>query len=310
MHLPTNSFERSVFANLGQIGCKAFHGIHHYCQATLLRASLKTIIGWDTQWRKLRDLAVDLLPLRLVAEGALCSTWWDTLPFVHHLASAFYGTGSFSSSKAVGVKMHTMYTQDNERNIQSLAHKALSTETSGYSFYFLFHRRCVPLGISHLGVLSPRDVQDALDCAKLVNHSTSIAWIKTVTNAWCTSHRMHESNKLNSISGCRTSPDRLDHYITCSLLCSLLHEVFGGDFTPGFFARLNFSRPCERNLYILAAAFDIYHSLKIGLREVVDEASVSLRFATISRNARIIARDHARSLSGSAPSSSDSDVSA
>ena len=162
-------------------------------------------------------------------------------------------------------------------------------------------------------MLSRRDVHAALDCAKLVNHSTSIAWIKTVTNAWCTSHRMHETNKLNCIFGCRTSPDRLDHYITCNLLWSLLHEAFGGAFTPCLFARLNFSMPCERNLYILAAAFDIYHGLKIGLREVVDEANVSLRFATISHNAKLIARDHVRSLYGclgSAPTSSLSDVSA
>ena len=313
MHMPTNAFERSVFANLGQIGCKAYNGIHHFCQATLLRASHKTIIGWDAQWRNLREQAAELLPLRLVAEGALCSTWWDTLPFVHHLASAFYGTGSFAKSKATCDNMHTVYAQGNKRNIQALALKALCTQGDGYSFYFLFHRRCVPLGVSHLGVLSRRDVHAALECAKLVNHSTSIAWLKTVTNAWCTSHRMHETNKLNCIFGCRTSPDRLDHYITCNLLWSLLHEAFGGDFTPCLFARLNFSMPCERNLYILAAAFDIYHGLKIGLREVVDEANVSLRFATISHNAKLIARDHVRSLYGclgSAPTSSLADVSA
>ena len=144
----------------------------------------------------------------------------------------------------------------------------------------------------------------------LVFAASSIAWIKTVTNAWCTSHRVHETNKLNCIFGCRSSPDRLDHYITCTSLWSLVHEAFGGDFTPCFFARFSFSRPCDRSLYILAAACDIYHGLKLGLREVVDEASVSLRFATISRNAKIIARDHARSLFGSAPSSSVSDVSA
>ena len=137
----------------------------------------------------------------------------------------------------------------------------------------------MPLGVSHLGVISPRDVRDALECAKHVNHCTAISWLKTATNAWCTSHRMHETNKLTCIFGCSDLPDRIDHYIICPLLWSILHEFFGGDFPPNLFARLILFNPCERNLYILAAAFDIHHGVKIGLREVADEANASLRFA-------------------------------
>ena len=45
-------------------------------------------------------------------------------------------------------------------------------------------------------------------------------------------------------------------------------------------------------IYILAAAFDIYHALKIGFRGLVDDAIASRRFADISHHSRVLARDH------------------
>jgi hypothetical protein len=108
--------------------------------------------------------------------------------------------------------------------------------------------------------------------------------------------RVHETSKLNFIFGCRDLPDRIDRYIICPILWSTLHEFFGGDFPPNVFARINFLNPCERNLYILAAAFEIYHAIKIGLRGTVDEAVTSQRFADTLHHARVLARDHAHRL--------------
>jgi len=203
----------------------------------------------------------------------------------------------------------------NKQSIQAYAHKALRSNNGGFSFYFLLHRRCVPLGISHRGVISRRDVTEALACACRTNHVAAIAWLKTVTSAWCTSYRMHETHKLCCIFGCRTCPDRIDHYIICPILWSLLDDAFGGSLTPCIFSRLNLAFPSERNLHILAAAFDIYHALEIGLRSTVDVANSSFIFAPVLAQAKVLARDHGarcRDLSlsdSSSSSSSDADSS-
>jgi len=82
---------------------------------------------------------------------------------------------------------------------------------------------------------------------------------------------------------------------------------------PLHFSRLSFAFPSERNLYILAAAFDIYHALKIGLRSTVDVANASSIFAPVLAQAKVLARDHGArcrdlSLSDSSSSSSSSDA--
>ena len=135
--------------------------------------------------------------------------------------------------------------------------------------------------------------------------AVAIAWLKTITNAWCTTHRMHEDSRLNCIFGCRTSPDRIDHYLVCPILWSILDEGFGGNLTPCIFSRLNFSAPCERKLHIIAAAFEIYHALKISLRSVVDVANTTHIFAPIIAHARTLARDHGSSFRHNAPADSE-----
>ena len=40
------------------------------------------------------------------------------------------------------------------------------------------------------------DVDRAISCAKSSPTHAALAWLKTVTNGWCTSSRMHEPVKL------------------------------------------------------------------------------------------------------------------
>ena len=101
--------------------------------------------------------------------------------------------------------------------------------------------------------------------------------------------------KLTCIFGCRRHPDRIDHYIRCHLLWSLLDWGFGGNLPACLFSRLNYSLPTVRNLYIVAAAFEIYHALKVGHRPLVDEAVSTQRCAAVMRQANLFARDHGNS---------------
>ena len=173
-----------------------------------------------------------------------------------------------------------------------------------YSCYDLLHRRCVPLGLAQLGVISPSDVARALETASACSHVIAIAWFKTVTNAWTTSYRMHEPDKLKCLFGC-DAKDSLEHYIICRLLWSVLDCAFGGNLNPNLFARVNYSAPSSRQCCLIATAFEIYHALKIGQRALVDTALSCRRFAPIITVAELIAADCARKV-GNLESESDS----
>ena len=278
--------------------CRNFASIDAYCKASLIRTANKTIKGWISHWHVLQQAAHDHLSLLSLANGALCTSWWDTKPFVFHLASAYYGLHAFSKYKPICENIQKLATDfsvgsniTQNKSIQAAAQKAIIAHNDGYNFYPLLHRRCSPLGLSSIAVISRTDVQQALSVASDVSHVVAMAWLKTITNAWCTSTRMHEAVSLPCIFGYKDCTDRLDHYVDCIILWSILHEAFGGRFSPCLVSRLNYSAPCPQKLIHIACAFEIYHALKIGLRSAVDEAVSTSRFSEIIRNASKIAKE-------------------
>ena len=77
--------------------------------------------------------------------------------------------------------------------------------------------------------------------------------------------------------------DRLDHYLQCHALWSYIDEVFQGFVDPSPPSRVNFSNPSIAKVIILCCAFEVYHALKIGLRETVETALATRRFNEIYR---------------------------
>ena len=144
-------------------------------------------------------------------------------------------------------------------------------------------RRTLPLGFGSSHIISRADVDRAISCAKSSPTHAALAWLKTVTNGWCTSSRMHEPVKLQCIFGCRNGMDRLDHYLQCHALWSRIGEVFQGFVDPSPPGRVNFSNPSIAKVIILCCAFEVYHALKIGLRETVEIALATRRFTEIYR---------------------------
>ena len=110
-----------------------------------------------------------------------------------------------------------------------------------------------------------------------------MAWLKTVTNAWCTSYRMHEPELLNCIFGCRGHRDDLSHYLECHILWSHLNEAFAGHVAPCKAGKVNYLHPTFQKVIIISAAFETYHALKISLRHVVAQAFSISRFSEINR---------------------------
>jgi hypothetical protein len=82
---------------------------------------------------------------------------------------------------------------------------------------------------------------------------------------------MHEPDKLKCLFGC-DADDKLEHYLNCHILWSVLDGVFGGNLSPNLFVRINFDEPSISQCHLIATAFEIYHAFQIGQRNSVDVA--------------------------------------
>ena len=106
-------------------------------------------------------------------------------------------------------------------------------------------------------------------------------WVKTLANGWCTSGRVHEDIRLPCIFGCQSAPDDFSHYLVCDILWNMLRKHFREYISHLPQTRLALPFPTPYNVLIVGCAFHTYHSLKIGSREVVDEAIRTFEFEKV-----------------------------
>ena len=97
---------------------------------------------------------------------------------------------------------------------------------------------------------------------------------------------MHEPKLLRCIFGCRDEQDDLGHDLNCNILWSIIDEGFTGLVAPLAVGRVNLVNPSLVNVTIISLAFEIYHALKIGLREMTCNAQSTQRFGEIARISR------------------------
>ena len=174
-----------------------------------------------------------------------------------------------AATLALGSQSHHAVPAHN-KSIQSIAFSSIKAmRDDPESRFLLLSRRTGPLGFLDRVVISRPDVVNACDIAKTAKPADAMAWFKTVTNAWCTSSRLHEPVILNCIFGCRNEIDRISHYLECHVLWAILAEVFPGDIANSPHSRVNYVNPSLRKLCLISSAFEIYHAMKIGLRSTV-----------------------------------------
>ena len=149
--------------------------------------------------------------------------------------------------------------------------------------YLLLFRRTAPLGLDGKYVISRVDVDNAFFHAKQSAYHDALAWLKTVTNGWCTSRRMHEPVLLPCIFGCSDASDTISHYLEYMILWSIIDEVFHGYVHPLSVGRVNYLDPNPNRVIVISAAFEVYHALKIGLRDIIDSAICSKMLGQIYR---------------------------
>ena len=180
-----------------------------------------------------------------------------------------------------------------ERGVQAEALLTMNAIRSNREArYLVLHRITCLFGIDREAVISKEDVRAALEVARSVFPNDALAWFKTATNAWCTSSRMHEPVRLDCVFGCRHDKDKLDHYLRCPILWSLITKVFGCLLPSQVCARLNYYQPSALKLCVVSAALDVYHAIKIGRRADLDDAFLNRRFGNICSAAKKVLHDY------------------
>ena len=106
-------------------------------------------------------------------------------------------------------------------------------------------------------------------------------WVKTRANGWCTLGRMHEDIHLPCMFGCQSAPDDFSHYPVCDIVWSMLRKHFHQYISHLPQTRLALPFPTSCSILIVGCAFHTHHALKIGAREVVDEAIHTFEFEKV-----------------------------
>ena len=83
--------------------------------------------------------------------------------------------------------------------------------------------------------------------------------LKTWTNSWATSLRMHEPHKLCCLFGCEHADDSQVHYVQCPVIFAMLIKLRSAQLVSSDpLTRLGWGIPIR----ILACVFSAYHSAK------------------------------------------------
>ena len=138
---------------------------------------------------------------------------------------------------------------------------------------------------------SPRAVSNTFATLRSIDAATAVAWIKTISNGWCTSYRMQEEIKLPCVFGCYEQKDTLKHYLECSILISIVHELSKNTLGPNRIHRLLLASPTKQAAIQLAMMYNAYHTTKVGHRETVLQAITRRRFAKVISITRSVVTD-------------------
>lgn len=286
-HMPTNTFELSTFFNVGSIGAHCIKSVSCMCKAAMFRTASRTITGWEHQTRLLKDLVLEYLPGASWSSNILAPDFWDTPAYASNLAKSFWEDGV----TPVTVRTQRIPPAPRQLPIQSLAYKAFVGKLFPDNIFELVHRRLLTLGVVDIGSTAFNIVVwcRAAEFHKTVDSYCSVCWLKTICNGWATTYRMHEPTKLDCVFGCADARDQLQHYLLCPNMWSIVDDVFQATLPPSLLERINVRSPSKRGLAIITAIFNMYHTVKIGHRCLVESAMTSRRFAAIHSLCREVA---------------------
>ena len=270
--------ECNAIYDLGKFGSVKLLRIANYIRACMLRTAMTTVKGHLEMHNALKQAAVRGTVFAQWYSGCLRPPGWDSDAFATNLANASLGLGlgvdlHASSTSSLFIKLQTNAmnnsTSSNRKSRQAAFYDHLQSLsnfrcdwTKVLTKKLSFCETLLPLGWS----LDEMLVDRVAVCLNKLGIRTATALIKTWSNTWATSSRMHEDRRMSCIFGCQAD-DALEHYLVCDPLWTAVIsntfkrvELLYAD--P--FTKLGMCENSSEWCQMMSVAFSCYHALKFS----------------------------------------------
>jgi hypothetical protein len=311
LHLPPQSWSYNMTLNIAPVIGFNIRSALLSMRASMIRFTFKAYPNAVTDNRRLFNETLDNVPTKFSA--AIVSfpetPGWDSPAYVSFLAQAFnYDQSIEPRNHALSIFMDKIRCTDCRLNpplhLQKRIYNLLIDKIPN-EWNSLVLRRMAILANSLPALHNSFDFYKER-LSNLQPHLRML-FVKTITNAWHTSTRMHEDEILPCIFGCKHLPahtlgippsvgnvticDDTAHYLSCPILISIicdachlearpsLHDLFYGN-----------GRHDAIGAVICATAFHVYHACKLGNKALLTRAISSGNFSLLRASAHSSAK--------------------
>ena len=231
---------KDVFA-FSAFGGPAVSSVVLQAQATMSRAATKTVTNWWGLLRALQVVSARQLPAVSVIKEDYSPKFWDEPPIVKMFYVTLVQAANLSIHPSVpplvpnSTNAFSLPSLPPEAPLpggieisQTVAYKAIRSAFLGSpvtSWRELFVRRLIGVFQVEVGEASSIDVEAIFSILRKLPAHISVTWVKTISNAWCTSSRFHEERPLGCIFGCECARDETRHYLCCPVLGAIVCDA-------------------------------------------------------------------------------------
>jgi len=308
LHLPPQTISYNLAMNFSAISGFTIRSASTAMHASMIRFALKSFSHAEHVNKVLIQTTCDCIPLSFLSceSGLPITPGWDSPAYVSRLACAMRIDNSLGAALPEFANYLSSMKRRIDRNcsisevaIQKQIYKILMNNfQNGWNSLILKRLRDFGVGPNLV-----HDSDNSFEFFKLklkrIQPHLKMLFVKTLTNGWHTSSRMHEAICLPCIFGCNALPsnclapiqanlpsklirDETAHYLACPILSGLITQASGLNhlITMHDLILGNDIHDLTGAL-ACATSYHVYHSLKLGNLPIIQKAIETGRFGHV-----------------------------
>ena len=268
LRIPFTALSFTHLTSLADMGGPCVRTATVATKAALIRAASCELSDWVGWYRVLAALALEHNPVRMVLDHRFSPVFWDSQPIACSLARAYFDASSLPlpqtflppHATAPPPLLPLPLTLATRPIPQSVVSASIRTERYKADWRLLVRVRLRDV----FGIDQEFDINEICATLRAASPHLAMCWIKTVSNAWTTSRRMHEATQKMCFLGCM-APDDLRHYAVCPSLSILLARALClplPSLPPSARFLLGISHPPSLHVSPSYLAFTVYHTAR------------------------------------------------
>ncbi len=299
LRFPGNSLSYETAFNLDMLGGPKIPSLVCYLKSCMVRTAIKTVVGFKDQHESLLIAAREHVPFGIQRRTFATPIGWDSAAFCTNLTQCLLTQGM---SELVAEFRSTNH---GRKSYQALAyHKLVNCLPSPTKAWILLLGDRAKMFLQESAYLWPcwhdqfsiseAGLDEIVKVLMTMREGPRLMVIKTFTNSWCTSRRLHEGGSSPTIHPCffcgEVRKDDLAHYLECDSLWSTVISAanLGAEFLDlDPISRAGLSNPSRASYNLIACAFLVYHAIKL---EHLEESLNAIATNDLSHNINLASR--------------------